>query len=402
MNYHLADGFVLKWLETPAVYDIRGDELYELDDEAFEFLRECASPEGGRNGAGREEFLDYCLSGGILAPESVPVKSPLLMQSPLPSLRYLELQITDRCNLKCRHCYIGKKEFRELSLQEVEGILNEFEEMQGLRLLVTGGEPLLHSRFREINALLPRYRFRKILFTNGLLLKKEDLEMLNVDEIQFSVDGLEYGHDLFRGKGTYRVVMQRVEDALAAGIPVSVATMVHRENLKEFGAMEALFQGIGIRDWTVDVPCVTGNLKDNPMLQVLPETAGRYLNYGFGGGVHGGGDGYACGLHLVSVLADGNVCKCTFYSHAPSGRIAEGLRNCWAKTGHVQLERLECAALSCPVIDACRGGCRFRAECSHQDCPGDSEDRAERGLRRDFYKCYGYGIIKQSGHEARE
>ncbi len=77
MRYYLSDGFVLKWLETPSVYDIKGDELYELDDDAFEFLKKCSTPEGciDSTDAG---FIDYCLSEGILTKEAVNTKGRCL------------------------------------------------------------------------------------------------------------------------------------------------------------------------------------------------------------------------------------------------------------------------------------------------------------------------------------
>lgn len=377
MRYYLSDGFVLKWLETPSVYDIRGDELYELDADAFEFLKRCSTPEGCTDDADAG-FIDYCLSEGILTKEAVKTKRLLLAKSPVPSLRYLELQITDNCNLKCRHCYIGKPENNEISIDEIKAVLDEFEEMQGLRLLITGGEPLMHSHFTEMNLLLPEYNFRKILFTNGLLLNEKVLRRLNADEIQFSVDGMERGHEAIRGKGTYKIVMKKIHEAIDAGIMVSIATMVHGRNLDEFDEMDDLFRKIGIKDWTVDVPCVSGNLKENPIFHVPPETAGKYLNYGFGGGLHGGGEGFACGLHLMSVLADGSICKCAFYSHTPVGNICEGLRKSWERIIPVKLDELECSDISCRLIDDCRGGCRFRAEDSR---------------KKDLYKCRSYDII---------
>jgi radical SAM protein with 4Fe4S-binding SPASM domain len=378
MRYYLSDRFVLKWLETPSVYDIKGDELYELDADAFEFLKKCSTPQGCIDGADAG-FIDYCLSEGILTKEAVNTKRPVLAKSPVPSLRYLELQITDKCNLKCGHCYIGKPKNNEIPLDKIKIVLDEFEGMQGLRLLITGGEPLMHSRFNEINLLLPEYNFRKILFTNGLLLNEKVLKGLNADEIQFSVDGMEYGHEAIRGKGTYKIVMKKIHEAIDAGIIVSIATMVHAENLDEFDEMESLFRKIGIKDWTVDVPCVSGNLKENRIFQVPPEIAGRYLNYGFGGGLHGGGEGFACGLHLMSALADGNICKCAFYSHTPVGNISEGLKKLWQRIMPIKLDELECSDISCRFIDECRGGCRFRAEDIR---------------KKDLYKCYGYDIMK--------
>lgn len=388
MKYFLSDRCVLKLLEKPSVYDINSDELYELDDQAFDFLKKTSDVQGYVHGDSDMKFVDYCFSEGILTAVPVNVKRPAVRQSTVPSLRYLELQITDRCNLKCRHCYIGKPLNNELSVDNIRKILAEFEDMQGLRLLITGGEPLIHRDFEEINKMLPYFAFRKILFTNGLLLNRELIERLNVHEIQFSVDGLEHGHEAVRGKGTYNAVIRRIEDVLAKGIAVSVATMIHKENIDEFDEMEKLFRNMNIKDWTVDAPCISGNLADNMFLCVSPEVAGKYMNYGFGDGLHGGGEGYACGLHLASVLPDGNIAKCAFYSNLPAGNISEGLKTVWSRIIPVGLGDLECSDIGCSVIDVCRGGCRFRAE-------------SGRGqLKKDLYKCNAYDIIKVEGHEA--
>lgn len=378
MKYFLTGKAVLKWLETPSVYHIKKDELYELDDESFEFLKLCSNESG--YDSENTEFTDYCLQEGLLTTQKIFVKRPPLIKSHEPSLRYLELQITDRCNLRCRHCYIGDKAPQELSVKQIRAILKEFEEMQGLRLMITGGEPLLHSNFELINELLPAFFLRKILFTNGLLLNKNLLRGLNVDEIQISIDGLEKGHDALRGAGTFKKAVGAVRLAKEMGFEVSVATMIHAKNLEDFDEMEKLFSELGARDWTVDVPCITGRLEDSSEFQVSPEVGGKYLRYGYGAGLHTGETGFGCGLHLLSVMANGNVTKCTFYSDRPVGTIKDGLRQCWQRTRPVFLKDLTC---ECEFLESCRGGCRYRAELL--DGP----------LGKDLYKCFLHDIIKK-------
>jgi radical SAM protein with 4Fe4S-binding SPASM domain len=378
MRLYLSGRCALKLLEEPAVYHIENDELYSLDEEGFRFLRACAH--GGGADAPETAFTQYCLEEGILGTEEASRIQAPVEQAPVPSLRYLELQITRRCNLRCRHCYLGPASSEELSVEEVEGVLREFERLQGLRVLITGGEPLMHGDFQRINRLLPRFALRKILFTNGLLLDEAVLSALNVEEIQLSIDGIGMVHDSLRGPGTYRRAMDAVRRALEAGFAVSVSTMVHPGNLRQFEDMERMFRKLGIRDWSVDIPCKEGYLKDHPEFHLLPEEGGRYLRYGFGEGLHGGGGGYACGAHLMSVMADGGCAKCAFYSDHSEGHVREGLARCWERIRHLRLEDLEC---DCDMVEACRGGCRFRAELLG----------SERG--RDFYRCAAYGKIKK-------
>jgi radical SAM protein with 4Fe4S-binding SPASM domain len=368
--YYLAENATLKWLESPCIYNTRSDELYEVDEGGFNFLKECAHENGCSKGD--TEFIDFCIKEGLLNGQSSGEKGIPVRQSPVPSLRYLELQITDRCNLNCKHCYIGKCECREMPFETLRAVMKEFESMQGLRLLITGGEPLLHSQFERINAILPDYELRKVLFTNGLLLTRDVLKWLSVDEVQVSIDGLETAHDLIRGRGTYGRAMQAIRLALDSGFDVSVSTMIHSGNLDDFEEMEEAFRDMGIRDWTVDVPCLTGNLRENSVLLPPADVAGKYLAYGFGNGLHGGGEGYVCGLHLMSVMPDGNAAKCAFYVDDPVGNIRDGLESCWERIEHMKLEDTEC---DCSHIDVCRGGCRFRASITGSP------------VSKDLYRC---------------
>src|SRR4030066_1717908 len=100
MKYFFTREAVLKWLEIPCAYHIRNDELYELDQDSFDFLKTCS--ESGCDSQ-NSKFIDYCIKEGLLTKKRIPAKQPPLMKSPDPSLRYLELQITNKCNLRCRH-----------------------------------------------------------------------------------------------------------------------------------------------------------------------------------------------------------------------------------------------------------------------------------------------------------
>ena len=376
MTYYLAPDACLKWLETRSVYRTTSDELYELDEQSFDFLERCASAYGCSSD--KTDFIDYCLQEGILTTRQTQLDRPPVIQAPTPSLRYLELQITDRCNLRCKHCYIGDASSHELSADQFENILTEFGEMQGLRVLITGGEPLLHSDFQTINDMLPRFMVRKVLFSNGLLITGMLLENIHVDEIQISIDGLEQAHDSLRGKGSFRRAMDAIALCREKGVEVSVSTMVHKKNLDDIARMDTIFRDMGVRDWTVDIPCASGRLADNQEFLIQPEQGGKYLGYGFGTGLHGGGEGYGCGLHLMSVLADGRIAKCSFYADTSVGTIYDGLRACWKKILPVRLDDLAC---DCASRETCRGGCRYRAQLL-----GSS-----RG--KDLYKCFQYDII---------
>jgi radical SAM protein with 4Fe4S-binding SPASM domain len=371
---------VLKNLEAPFLYDIQNDELYELSTEAYQFLLQTCLGETPPIRREDEDFVQFCLAENLITFSGHPSQRTIFSDpSPIPSLRYLELQITDRCNLKCHHCYLGEGSHQDLSFEQIQRILKEFEEIQGLRLLLSGGEPLLHPRIWEVNDLLRGYEFRSVLLSNGTLITEEVAKKLHVHEVQVSLDGMKEGHESLRGKGTFEKTLLSIDHLQEANIRVSVATMIHQRNLSEFDQLASLIQSKHIEEWNVDIPCVEGRLKENQDLWVSPQQAGPFLSYGFGGGFHGSTNNATCGAHLCAILPNGAVCKCGLFSQEPVGSIEEGLRTCWVRIPRIPLKDLTC---NCSVIEECKGGCRYRA-------------KIQRNLfQPDLYQCYARGVLK--------
>ncbi len=368
----------LRLLERPHIFDKARDELYEVDAEAFEFVRSLPLSNIESNGADAE-FLEFCLDEGILvhATEASPAKAP--MQSPIPSLRYLLLHITTRCNLKCAHCFHGDVEPLDMPMHKIERVMKEFEDMQGLRLLVSGGEPFLHPRFDELNDLFDKFSFRSVILSNGTLIDASITKGLRAHEVQVSLDGVGASHDRLRGAGSYEKALKGLETLATAGIDVSIATMAHAENLSDFDELESLVQSLGAKEWSIDVPARAGRCDSSADAVVLDEIA-PILDRSFGGGAHfSGEDGYGCGAHLCAVMADGAVCKCGFYADSPIGTIDEGLARGWRAIPRIKIDQLGC---DCDIVLECRGGCRYRAEMAGDVSGKDPVMCAANGLPR--------------------
>jgi radical SAM protein with 4Fe4S-binding SPASM domain len=358
--FSIASHCSLKRLEEPCLYDIENDQLYELGEEAFQFLLTCSQGECVSLKPEDEAFIQYCLSENLLILSEVPLKREgIVSPSPIPSLRYLEFQITDRCNLNCLHCYLGEGVHRDLPLKNIIKVLKEFEEIQGLRLLLSGGEPLLHPHFWEVNAVLRDYPFRSNLLSNGTFITKDTVRKLRVHEVQLSLDGMKEGHESLRGEGTFEKTLRSIDHLQEANIRVSIATMIHRNNLREFDEMALLLQSKQIDEWNIDVPCLAGRMAENRNLWVFPHEAGPLLGYAYGGGLHGSEHQETCGAHLCAILPNGKVAKCGLFSEEPLGSIDEGLRVCWERMPRIPLKELKC---DCSVMETCRGGCRYRAK----------------------------------------
>jgi radical SAM protein with 4Fe4S-binding SPASM domain len=356
----LASDTWIKMLEEDYLYKISTDELYEINRDAQNFLTNCDGSKTVGELHPDNEFLEFCISEGLLEVAGTPVKRIVEVEkSPEPSLRYLEWLVTYRCNLSCAHCYLGDTGAEDFPPELIAPLLAEFSEMQGLRIMISGGEPTLYQYFKELNDALPRFPVRAVLLTNGSTLHRSIVENLNFQEVQISLDGMEFGHEMIRGRGSFRKAVKAMELVRDSGIDLSVATMVHKHNLDEWEAMKELIESIGAREWNVDYPCVRGRWKTHPELQVGIEEAAERMKFSFGGSYHGGSSGWACGRHLAAVLPSGEVCKCGLFPEIILGSVRTGLRKAWLRMEHIRISETDCR--SCQFSDACGGGCRFRA-----------------------------------------
>jgi radical SAM protein with 4Fe4S-binding SPASM domain len=361
----------LRKAEEPYLYNFITDELYTLDEDALELLSYCT----GRYkltelqdmfGNEVEEVIGFlsqekCIEDSFQPDASEKIRVPI---TTIPSLRYLELHVTERCNLRCRHCYIGDEKTVTLPIQLAAKAIREFGEF-GFRLIITGGEPLVHPDILKILKVASRVPVRVILLTNGLLLTPNKARVISryVHEVQISLDGMKSGHELIRGKDTFDKTVENIREA-RKWLDVSIATMIHSGNMNEFPSLERLVVELGAKEWTLDFLTLKGTLVNNPSLIPPADKAIKiFQNYGFGEGTHSATENLSCGSHLCSILPDGSIAKCGFIEK-PVGNIRDmSLLDGWervVKDYLPSLNDLECR--DCMYLKECKGGCRYRAE----------------------------------------
>lgn len=93
-----------------------------------------------------------------------------------------ELEITSRCNFSCVHCYVEPSErshFSAIPFQVAVSIIDEASRAGCIWLLITGGEPLLHPRFKDIWKYAWDKGIRLSLFTNGSTIDTEIVEFFS-------------------------------------------------------------------------------------------------------------------------------------------------------------------------------------------------------------------------------
>ncbi|MCL7475469.1 MAG: radical SAM protein [ANME-2 cluster archaeon] len=363
----------LRLLEAPYIFDAAHDQLYEIDQEAHELLLKCDGTSSMddilENDCRPEvmELISFMNEEGLLEILDQPLLCPHhVNQSLIPSLRYLLVHTTTRCNLKCKHCYLGGGTGEDMNFEEFKQVVDEFINVGGLKIMLSGGEPLLHPLIWEFLEYLKTSHLRVVMLSNGTLIDKENAPRLKglVHEVQVSIDGTALSHDALRGEGTFEKTLDAVRYLKAAGIDISAASMIHARNLDEFDEIEKTINALDMLQWSVDLPCEAGYLSENPTWMAdLSRAASIFSSYGFGEGAHESTGHYSCGSHLCTVMPNGDIARCGFFAGEPVGNISKGLLPAWERLCDEQLwdlDELDCAG--CAIIGDCRGGCRYRAK----------------------------------------
>jgi radical SAM protein with 4Fe4S-binding SPASM domain len=156
----------------------------------------------------------------------------------------LELELTRRCNLRCVHCYAWADDRAfadELTLEEIDRVLDDGHELGVRELSLTGGEVLVHPHLlRVIDQALDRgYGVR--LVTNATLVDTahgRELGRRPLKLVTVSLDGASpAAHEAIRGAGTHGRAVAGIERLLDAGLRLSVITAFSRLNIGEFDAL---------------------------------------------------------------------------------------------------------------------------------------------------------------------
>ncbi len=173
---------------------------------------------------------------------------------------FIQWHLTERCNLRCSHCYQEGKFPGEMSLSEIKPVVVEIAEMIQAwsetheisfspSFNVTGGEPFLRPDLFEILEIMGAKRFDLYLLSNGILIDREkakQLAGLPIKGVQISMEGPEEIHDSIRGKGSFSASLKGVAHLKSERIPITLNMTLSELNAGSIFEMIDLAKSLGV------------------------------------------------------------------------------------------------------------------------------------------------------------
>lgn len=246
-------------------------------------------------------------------------------------IRSIYLNITTACNLRCHHCFIeaGLPQQKELSVGEIENILDDAAQIGTKKVIFTGGEPTIHPDFVKLSAHANNLKGMGIdklaLVTNCMLINQELSEIIAevFDVVNISIDGQEFDHDSIRGRGSFEGTIKGMRSLVRAGVDPTIFITETSQNSNNIEALiRLLYQTEGVNKFKVRTIWEFGRAKKyhhlipkkntdlDPSVSYVSKCISateKYLGYSIN--IHSDGLVYPCHLLKYPEFIAGNLCK---------------------------------------------------------------------------------------------
>ena len=193
-------------------------------------------------------------------------------------LTYIFFELTQRCNLSCRHCgsdCTASVSMPDLPPQRVIEVLKGISKRHDpsrITVALTGGEPMIYPGFFELGRAIADLGFPWGMVTNGWAWIPEKVEaarLAGMCTVTVSLDGPSETHDWLRGrKGSYDRAAETLR--MLAKAPwiqkLDVVTCVHRRNLNELDETRSLLAEMGVKHWRLFTVSPIGRALTDPDL----------------------------------------------------------------------------------------------------------------------------------------
>ena len=152
--------------------------------------------------------------------------------------------LTNECNLRCAHCYRPDMVLERLTLEDVQRICRSIP-VRSVNLGV--GENGLHPQYAAVLDDLWSLAIKTSITSNWRSIAAlPDAAVKRFHSVEFSLDfPTEHAHDLVRGSGNWRTVMDSLQRCVGLGVPTTVTAVMMNTNYGRMGELAKVAAGLG-------------------------------------------------------------------------------------------------------------------------------------------------------------
>lgn len=233
-KYNFPKHSVVEYKEKILVISLEGCNWLVLLAEEYSIFRKLL------DGATIEEVLNQENEENVISLlEQIEGKNFEKARDDMINEKNLFIYLTNRCNLRCNHCYMYSGEYNidEMCIDSWKNVIKQFSDNGGEYVTFSGGEILLYQGFNELIDYTNRLGLKITLLTNGLLWNDDQIIYISsrISEVQISLDGYdESSYKKVRNIYGFEKSLDTIKKFSEQGTRVSVAVTPLYEGLEDF------------------------------------------------------------------------------------------------------------------------------------------------------------------------
>jgi len=324
-------------------------------------------------------------------------------------------EVTSKCNLHCKHCYVsaGDGSVEELKTHQAINLIGQLADAKVFTVTLTGGEPLLRKDIFQIIKLLSKRNIYVSLSSNGTMITENvarKLQKCGLRTVTISLDGATAAsNDYIRGKGSYERTLNALKSLRKVGIKVTLQMTILKNNFREVSRIVEIGKEMGAdhvtfsrlvplgravlnrtelelsKEETIEVAYILKQLKNQNHDYISSDYIIWYDRLSSLNNVQTIDRHFkditllncSAGKHDCTITPDGFVLPCGFLRDLKCGNILQQefldiwknsptMKN-FRKLMYVSIDKVQWKCRRCKLRYKCGGGCRAAAFLTYND-----------------------------------
>ena len=325
--------------------------------------------------------------------EVLVIKNKDIVDCYLNAPEEIGIDITQRCNLSCKHCYkdSGASSKSELSTKELFSIIDEASQAGVFCLYISGGEATCRPDLFEVVDYAREKGLRSIVTTNGAYGKDicDKIASAGFVKVQISLDGPKEVHDNIRGKGSFDKSVSSIKYLKSRGVSIRISCHLCNINVGVVKEMVKLADSLGVaikfstirpigrQQQNAEMKMLSGEnfsraikevlslKKIYPTIQITCDFDKLMANESFFPMPAGGNNRCLAAEKTITIDSSGNVYPCSFFTPFPefnAGNVKkDGFMKIWRSSDIFKRFRARNSSKECTECEHfeknCLGGC---------------------------------------------
>lgn len=192
------------------------------------------------------------------------------------------IEITNCCNMKCKHCmnWSFENNNKGFEKEDILKLIDDLHNNKTEKIYISGGEPLLYQYIDDVILYANSLGMKVTLATNGIEVPKHIQAIRKGSQlVSISLDGIGKTHDKLRGvSGAFENCVKAFKILKENNVKTKISTMIWNENIDELEDIILFAKDYGVSKLNFSFLIPEGRAKNDSSIKVPTDKYNEIIN----------------------------------------------------------------------------------------------------------------------------